>query len=252
MRILIIEDEFPAAERLHRLVQRHLPDASVLPRIDSVEDAVEELREGRQPDLIFMDVELADGLSFEIFRKVKVTAPVIFVTAYDHYAVKAFQVDGLHYILKPIEEAALEQAIEKFKARYQTTQKEKDYSQLLQLLESKPVEYKERFLVKQGQQLSFVPVKAVAWFQSQSGYVCLCTQEGFQTVVDFTLEQLRDILDPARFFQVNRKFILSIESIQRIEPHFNHRLQLTLSPAPGEDVIVSRDRVSGFKAWLDR
>ena len=253
MRVLIIEDEFPAAERLKRLVKACLPTAEIGPQIDSVEDAVLELGKNAKPDLIFMDVELADGLSFEIFREVKVEAPVIFVTAYDHYALKAFQVDGLHYVLKPIEAEALQQAIAKFQAHRRSTARENDYAQLLHLLEAQPQkQYKERFLIKQGSQLSFVAVSDVAWFQAQSGYVCLVTQDGFQTVVDFTLEQLRAELDPSRFFQVNRKFVLSIGSIQRIEPYFNHRLQLTLSPAPGEEVIVSRDRVAGFKAWLDR
>lgn len=252
MRVLIIEDEFPAAERLQRLVKAYLPTAEIGPRIDSVEDAVVELGKSAQPDLIFMDVELADGLSFEIFRQVKVEAPVIFVTAYDHYAVKAFQVDGLHYVLKPIEAQSLEKAIAKFQAHRRNTARENDYAQLLHLLEARPKTYKERFLVKQGQQLSFVAVSDVAWFQAQSGYVCLVTQDGFQTVIDFTLEQLRAELDPVRFFQVNRKFVLSIGSIQRIESYFNHRLLLTLAPAPGEEVIVSRDRVSAFKSWLDR
>ncbi|MEM0997185.1 MAG: LytTR family DNA-binding domain-containing protein [Bacteroidota bacterium] len=251
MRILIIEDEVPAADRLRRLVRELLPEATVAPPIDSVSEAVSILKTGPDPALIFMDVELADGLSFDIFRQVAISSPVIFVTAYDHYAVKAFQVDGLHYLLKPVELAALRAAVDKFKAEAQARAAYTDYHRLLELVEHGQKDYKQRFLIKQGPQLSFVPVQSVAWFQAQSGYVCLTTTDGVQSVIDFTIEQLRERLDPQQFFQVNRKFILAISAIQKIESYFNHRLIVGITPPPGEEVIVSRDRVAGFKAWLD-
>jgi len=252
MHILIIEDELPAADRLRRLVSKLLPTATIEPQIDTVAEAVARLATGLKPDLVFMDVELADGLSFDIFRQVKIEAQVIFVTAFDHYAVKAFQVDGLHYLLKPIEEAALAVAIDKFKALSRQDREEGDYLRLLELVQEQKKEYKKRFLVKKGGQLSFVQVDKVAWFQAESGYVCLTTLEGHQFVIDATIEQLRESLEPTRFFQVNRKYILSIESIDKIEPYFNSRLILGILPKTGEDVIVSRDRVGDFKAWLDQ
>lgn len=253
MKVLIIEDEAPAARRLQRLIERIAPDFELLTMLDSIEDAVSFFQKGARPDLIFMDIELSDGQSFSIFRQVEVTAPVIFTTAYDHFALRAFKVNSVDYLLKPIDESELENAIEKFRKTHQQTG-ETDISSLMEFISSarKEENYKQRFLVKVGEQLKYIPTEDISYFLSDGGYVSLVVKSGKFFFVDFSLDQLREKLDPQQFFQVNRKCLLRPEAISAIHTWFNSRLKLDLLPEAQEEIIVSRDRVKGFKEWLDR
>lgn len=249
MKILIIEDELPAARRMERMILKEAPSWEIAKIIDSVELVVEYLKQKPVIDLIFMDIQLADGYSFDIFEQVDIQVPVIFATAYDEYAVQAFKVNGLDYLLKPIESDDLARAIDKFKKSRNTVQL--DYSQLLQVMTDKEKTYKERFLVKKGDQLKFVETASIAHFQSDSGYVNLTTHEGDCFLIDYPLDTLKEQLPPKQFFQINRQFIVNIKSINVINTWFNNRLKLKLQPGIEEDVVVSRERVKEFKKWLD-
>lgn len=251
MKYLIIEDELPAAKRLDRMVQAAWPGAERVGTLDSVEEGVDWFKGNSHPDLVFLDIQLADGLSFEIFNQTTIESSVIFTTAFDEYAVKAFRVNGLDYLLKPIVPAELEEALDK----YRNTQLSSapDFGELTKMLQvAQNPRFKERFLIRLGEQYRYVWVKDVAWFQSAQGSTEVMTREGKKWILDHTLEGVKEQLDPQTFFQINRKMILHIHSIQKISTWFNHRLKLEIHPQPEQDVIVARDRVNGFKKWLDQ
>ncbi|MEM1120026.1 MAG: LytTR family DNA-binding domain-containing protein [Bacteroidota bacterium] len=253
MKVLIIEDERPAAKRLAKLVKQFRPAVDILEMIDSVENAVEWLDTYKKPDLIFMDVQLADGVSFEIFGQTEVTSPIIFTTAYDEYALQAFKVNSLDYLLKPIDPEELEKALCQYDDYYQNQRKTVDNSSIEQLLQSLTKrEYKERFLVKIGQQLTYLKVQDIAYFYSEDGLIFACQHSGKRHHLDYTLDQLGEILDPADFFRINRKIITQLPSIKKINTYFNSRLKLELAPTTELETIVSRDRVGDFKRWLDK
>ncbi len=253
MKVLIVEDERPAAKRLTKLVKQFRPEIEVLEVLDSVEHTVEWLETYKKPDLIFMDVQLADGVSFEIFGQTEVTSPIIFTTAYDEYALQAFKVNSLDYLLKPIDPEELEKALFQYDKYFKKNSKVVDNSaieQLLQTLTQK--EYKERFLVKIGQQLTYLKVSDIAYFYSEDGLIFACQQNGKRHNLDYTLDQLIEVLNPADFFRINRKIITHLPSIKKIHTYFNSRLKLELFPATELETIVSRDRVGDFKRWLDK
>lgn len=254
MTCLIIEDELPAARQLSKLLRELDPSLEIVDVIDSVEDAVKWLRSFPSPELIFMDIQLADGLSFDIFRQTEVKAPVIFTTAYDHYAIQAFKVKSVDYLLKPIQPQELKQAVEHFRQWHQKNETASlDRSTIQQLMSLLNTEtYKERFLVKSGQQLHYIPTSEAAYFFADEGLVFLMSHARKKYPIDYSLDQLEPLLPPDQFFRINRKFILQLPSIQKISAYFNGRLILELLPAIDADVIVSRDRVNAFKEWLDR
>lgn len=247
MKILLIEDELPAARQLTKLLLAHNPDLQILETLDSVEGAVRWLRTFPVPDLIFMDIQIADGLSFDIFRQVEVKAPVVFTTAFDHYAVQAFKVNALDYLLKPIDPQELARALEKVES-----QKNKpasfDFEALAHFFRKET--YKDRFLVKAGQQMAFLATSDIAFFRSADGLTQAFTFSGKKYFVENTLEDLERLLDPRDFFRVSRSMMLRVNAIQKIHPHLNGRLKLDIQPAAPEDVFVSRERVGAFKAWL--
>lgn len=247
MKVLLIEDELPAARQLTKLVQAARPHFQILETLDSVEGAVRWLRTFSPPDLIFMDIQIADGLSFDIFRQVEVKSPVVFTTAFDQYAVQAFRVNAVDYLLKPVDPDDLEAALQKFENQ-RTVAPSIDLSALAQYFQ-KPT-YKDRFLVKMGQQLSFLLASDIAFFRSSEGLTQAHTFSGKKYFVDHTLEELERLLDPRDFFRINRGLTLRLNAIQKIHPHLNGRLKLDLLPAAPEDVFVSRERGGEFKAWL--
>lgn len=253
MKTLIIEDEQPAAKRLAKLLSAHSPDCEILEMIDSVEAAVKWLRDFPKPDLIFMDIQLADGLSFDIFSKTEVTAPVIFTTAFDQYTLRAFKVNSVDYLLKPIDPEELKSAIGKFRRFHQ---KEEAYDRtglekMLQTVLSRQ-SYKERFLVKSGQHISYLPTSDIAYFFSEDGITFAQTISGKKHIIETTLDQLSEVLDPKDFFRMNRQVLAQIHSIKKISTWFNSRLKVELSPASAVNTVVSRERVAAFKAWLDQ
>lgn len=252
MDILLIEDEFPAYKRLQHLLSSQLPTANISEQIESVSGAVNYLQNRTTPTLIFMDIQLADGLSFSIFEQHEIQSPVIFTTAFDQYALKAFKVHSIDYLLKPIEEEALEIALNKYQKYYQV--KNQLPAQALQQLvqQMQRPSYRERFLVKTGNSLSYLSINEIAFFYSDQSLVFAKKSNGKQHHLDTTLDQLEKELDPTHFFRVSRKIIVHLNAIQKIDPYFNGRLLLSLVPTTDFQATVSRDRVNDFKAWLDR
>lgn len=252
MKILIIEDENPAAKRLQKLILDCRPDSEILDTLDSLEQAVKWLRLYPAPDLIFMDIQLADGLSFSIFNQVKIKTPVIFTTAFDQYMLKAFKVNSIDYLLKPIDFDDLCGAFDQFDELKKSTFNPQQAAIERLIHQFQKPTYKERFLVKIGQQLHHIAVKDIAFFHSESGIVHTHLTNGKKHIVDYTLDQLAELVDPNYYFRINRKIITHIDAIQKIHTYFNSRLKLELAHSRDMEIIVSRDRVSDFKQWLDR
>lgn len=246
MNVLLIEDELPAARQLTKMVAAARPAWQVQDVLDSVEGATRWLRAFPAPDLIFMDIQIADGLSFDIFRHVDIQSPVIFTTAFDQYAVQAFKVNAVDYLLKPVDPEELERALQKIE------KKEEARPFDLELLGKffKKDTFKERFLVKTGQQLAFVQSTDIAFFRSSDGLTQAYTLAGKKYFVDHTLEELERLLNPAEFFRVSRSVTVRLQGIKAIHPHLNGRLKLELSLAAPEDIFVSRERANEFKGWL--
>ncbi len=247
MKILIIEDELPAARQLTKLLQTQRPDCTVLETLDSVDHATRWLRAFPAPDLIFMDIQIADGLSFDIFRQVEVKAPVIFTTAFDQYAVQAFKVNAVDYLLKPVDPEELQKALDRLQDRM-TAAPGFDIQALVRHFQ--PAAYKDRFLVKAGQHMTFIAAADVAFFRSSDGLTQAHLFTGKKYFVEHTLDELDRLLDPRQFFRVSRAVTLRADAIRKIHPHLNGRLKLDTEPAAPEEVFVSRERAGAFKTWL--
>ncbi len=253
MKVAIIEDEQLAAERLEEMLLRQAPEAQVLAIFDSVKRAAPwlQLRQA-ECDLLFMDIQLADGLSFDIFDQVHVNTPVIFTTAYDEYAVRAFKVNSIDYLLKPIDEEELALALDKFKALYSQKQHNAPTLELLATtMQMMSRQYKKRFVIKIGEHIKTVETNNAHFFMSLEKATYLVTAQGKRYIIDFSLDQLDELLDPEVFFRVNRKFIVSMPAIADIIAWSNSRLKVVLTVAKNEEVVVSRDRVQPFRRWLD-
>ena len=253
MRILIIEDEAPAARRLAGLVRDARPDAEIVETIDSVESAVKWLAAHRPPDLIFMDIQLADGLSFDIFSRVEVKAPVIFTTAYDEYALKAFKVNSVDYLLKPVDSEELSNSLRKLQTLRDQLAPPLEAAVLRSLVQSlhpgQP-QFKTRFLVRFADKLVFIQADDIAYFIAEDKYVFVITRDNKKYPLDHTLDELDTVLDPSVFFRLNRKFIGQLICLQSIHTYFNGKLKLRLVGADREEVTVSWERAAFFKKWL--
>jgi DNA-binding LytR/AlgR family response regulator len=225
------------------------PEIEIVGKLQEVKESVTWLSSNTQPDLIFMDIQLADGFSFDIFQEVTIESSVIFATAYDQYALKAFKVKGLDYLLKPIDENELRQSMQRYKEIQ--SHKKVDLSQLTELFQSRQKSYKDRFLIKHAEQISFIRTPDIAYFLSEESYTFLVGKSGKRYIIDGTLDQITDQLNPSDFFRINRKIIVSIDAISSVQNYFNNRLKVILNPAEKEDVLVSRNRVKDFKDWLD-
>ncbi|MEZ4887049.1 MAG: LytTR family DNA-binding domain-containing protein [Chitinophagales bacterium] len=255
MKFLIIEDEYHAAKMLTELLTTLEPQSTILETLDSVEDAVEWFQNKEMPDLVFMDIQLADGLSFDIFRQVEVNCPVIFTTAFDRYSLQAFKVNSVDYLLKPIEKEELATALGKFHRYHQQATKvsfnnNSLQSLLQQISESRP--YKSRFLLKHGQTWEYLSSDVVTYLYSEDGLTFLVDIKGKRHTLDESLEQLQNQLDPSLFFRINRQQIIHIEAIHKIHSWFNHRFKLDMSQGKEQEFIVSRKRTKEFKEWLNR
>lgn len=249
MRILIIEDEQPAALQLAKLLSElDLGKPQILETLDSVEAAVQWLRTFSTPDLIFMDIQVADGLSFDIFRQVEVKSPVIFTTAFDQYAVRAFRVNAVDYLLKPIDPEELQLAIAKVMNNKKAISTTLELEALERYFDKK--EYKDRFLIKNGANFGFLHTSDVAYFRSGSSLTQAFTQNGKSPVVEHTLDELETLVNPRDFFRINRNMMVRLTAIQKISPYLNGRLILELQPPLKGEVIVSREKVGEFKVWL--
>ena len=250
MKTIIIEDEKPAARLLQRKLEKL--NINVSEMLHSVEEAVGWFSENEHPDLIFLDIQLSDGLSFEIFEKVAIKSAIIFTTAYDEYALKAFKLNSIDYLLKPIDEDDLEVAISKFKSRLPKQEPvQLDFDQIKRML-SNPFEktFKKRFTVKIGQHLKVISTDEIECFFSENKGTYLHTTEGRNYLIESTLELLEQELDPKDFFRVSRKFIIPMKAIKEIVLYSNSRLKVMLPTYKDDEVIVSREKVADFKTWI--
>ena len=251
---LIIEDEKPAARLLQRKLEKL--DVTVETMLHSVEESVEWFENNPHPDLIFLDIQLSDGLSFEIFEKIDIKSAIIFTTAYDEYALKAFKLNSIDYLLKPIDEDDLETAVSKYKSRLpkaaaESSNMQLDFEQIRQML-SNPFEktYKKRFTVKIGQHLKVISTEEIECFFSENKGTYIHTYDNRDYLIDSTLEILEQELDKKDFFRVSRKFIVPLKAIKEIQVYTNSRLKVILPSYKDDEVIVSREKVQDFKAWL--
>jgi DNA-binding LytR/AlgR family response regulator len=253
MNVLIIEDEQQAAIRLETLVRSIIPEVSILANIDTIKRSVEWFEKNTHPDLVFMDIQLADGMSFKIFELCDVRSPVIFTTAYDEYALKAFKVNSIDYLLKPIDKTELELAIRKFNT---LSRKTDDHTKLIlnigETMRMLTKRFKSRFVVKVGEHLRTIEVADIQYFFSQDKTTFCVTTEGRNLILDYTLEQLEEMLDPERFYRINRKYLIASDAIVDIISYSNSRLKLSLKVSQDSDIIVARERVQDFKNWLDK
>jgi len=250
MNIIIIEDETPALNRIKKMVLEIEPETNILATADSIVSAVQVIESNKNIDLLLMDIELADGQSFEIFNRIEINIPVVFTTAYDEFALRAFKVNSVDYLLKPIEKDDLRNALIKFRTIQNNNFNLVNLKQLLNQVSIPQTTIKERFLVKLGERLISVHSNDIAYFNSKDKLTFLVTKNGNKYVVDYTLDELELLIDNKQFYHVNRQFIASISSIVNIHTYFNGKLKLQLSPPIEEEVIVSREKASDLKTWL--
>jgi DNA-binding LytR/AlgR family response regulator len=254
MKVLIIEDEAPAFRRLQKILEEIDPKIELLDVIDSVEESIKWLRHHPSPDLIFMDIQLSDGISFEIFDQVTLTTPIIFTTAFDEYMLRAFKVNSIDYLLKPIKTEDLRQSL----AKYETLNSGKikpflqlDFKLLADEIRKSQKPYKTRWLLRIGEKLHPLPTEQIAYFCSFNGVVHLSAISGKTYLMDQNLEQIQGELNPAEFFRANRQFILHVKSIAQVERYHKGKLVVKLDPPTKEQVIISAEKAADFKAWLN-
>jgi len=252
MNILIIEDEQLAQERLQLLIKAYDPAINIAGCLESVEDAVNWLNTKPHPDLILLDIHLSDGQAFEIFKRTQTQKPIIFITAYENYAVDAFRLFSIDYILKPVTAGSLAAAINKFK-NLQDIFTPADYRLLMeQVTEMHSASYRNRFLAKVGQRLFFIPAGDVSYFAADNKIVYLIDREGNRFVINSTMEKLETELNPRDFFRLNRKIIIHAEAIEQVKSYHSNRLKLQVKGvSASEEMIISRERVADFKQWAD-
>ncbi len=261
MTALLVEDEELAVRKLRKLLQDVAPDLTVAGVTASIEDTVAWLESRRragepEPELIFLDIELADGQSFEIFERTPVHSTVIFTTSYDEYALQAFKVNSIDYLLKPVQRDELQRSLRKYEELHAQRAPESpalNIEKLLQQLQKQtPREYRQRFLVRQGQRMLSVETGDIAFFYTDERYSFFTTHAGQKHLVDYTLDELADALDPARFFRINRGMLVTHQAVDQIQPYFGNRLALTFRPVYDKEALVSREKVSDFKTWMGK
>jgi len=251
MNVIIIEDEALTAQRLAGMLEKHPDDIRVLATLPSVTESVAWLRQHNAPDLVFMDIHLEDDLCFNIFELAPLTAPVIFTTAYDEYMIKAFKVNSIDYLLKPVNFEELTAAIDKYKALKEQFAKP-DFNTLLQYIGQRKPEYKTRFMIAVGTKLRSIEVSGIAYFYSTEKTTFLVTTKGQHLPIDFSLDKLITQLDPKLFFRTSRQFLVGFYAIEAVHTHFKGKLKLDLKPRSKMDVFVSGDRMTDFKEWLGK
>jgi DNA-binding LytR/AlgR family response regulator len=254
MRVVIIEDEHLTAERIRTLLTAIDPRVEILAILDSVRSSVRWFGHNERPDLVFMDIQLADGISFDIFEKVEIEYPIVFITAYQEYAIRAFKVNSVDYLLKPVTEDALRAALLKFE-HYHTFRERLlpvDRSFLNTIREMMQRPYKSRFMIRVGERIRSIGVDQILYFYSFQKGTYLHTNENRNYVIDYTLDALDELLDPELFFRINRQYIVSHQAITGLIALSGSKLKVTLLHAESSDLYISRERLALFKAWLDR
>ena len=260
MKILIVEDEDLAVKKIQKTLSAVDSDVVITGITDSIKSTVEWLQQHPQPDLILMDIELADGQSFEIFNLVDVKSPVVFTTSYDEYALKAFKVNSIDYLLKPVQKDELQAALNKYKkmkdsyAAQPADKKDVSLDSLVKELQRKlqPKEFRKRFLVKHTQKLVSIEIDEIAYFFSDGRLNFFKTSDNRKFVVDYTMDELEEMLDPEQYFRVSRSFYVSVDCIEKIDDYFGNRLILQLKPAVDKEALVSREKVTDFKKWMGK
>jgi len=257
MNILIVEDEELAVKKLRAVIAEVEPFANIAGDTDSIESTVDWLHSNPMPDLILMDIELADGQSFAIFERTEVKCPVIFTTSYDEFAIQAFKVNSVAYLLKPVENEDLELALKKYKQLkefYSTKAPGFSIQHLVEELQSRlqTKTHRKRFLVKYGSKLTSIEVNDISYMYAEDRVVLFRTRDNKKFILDYTLDELQQMLNPDDFFRVNRTYLISIKAVEKIDDYFGQRLALQLHPKADEEVIVSREKVTAFKTWMGK
>jgi DNA-binding LytR/AlgR family response regulator len=254
VKILIVEDEIPAQINIKKLIDKHCTDSVVVATLSSVRSTIKWLEDNPDgADVIFMDVELSDGVCFDIFDKVSVNTQVVITTAYDNYAVKAFRINSTDYLLKPITDSDFVNAWERCMERigHHNVPTMENLLDAISKAGGKDKEYKKRFIVKTGEKIIIIPVEDIAYCYSEEKSTYAVNFAGTRRLLDYSLDMVQEVLDPKRFFRVSRSCIVSINAIENISKHLGTRLKLQLNPRTEEDVVVSRSRTSDFLVWLD-
>ncbi|MCF8406038.1 MAG: LytTR family DNA-binding domain-containing protein [Bacteroidales bacterium] len=255
MKVVIIEDELPAIEKLENLLNKYDPEIEVIARLNSVVATIEWISKNvHKADLFFMDIQLIDGSGFEVFREVEINKPVIFITAYDHYAIQAFKVNSIDYLLKPLEYKDLYRSLEKIKSLRENLPANKEQAQFEELsraLLNIKKEYKSRFMVKVGDHLKSVRSEDILLFYAEGRTVFIITKKHNKYIIDYTLEELNNLMDPDIFFRANRTFIVNINAIRDVVIYSNSRLLVVLNFEFDKEIIVSRDKVAQLKTWFE-
>jgi len=251
LKAVIIEDESIASRRLASLIAEIAPEIEISAQLTSVENSLEWLAVNDLPQLIFLDIQLNDGYGFDVLDQLENHPPVIFTTAFNEYAIRGFKYNGLDYLLKPIDKKDLQVAVNKFRKNNGHATRAIPSDKLEQIKKLFNKEYKHRFMVKVGNQFKSFNIEDIAFFKSHEGLIFLYTYLGKSYPIEYTIDQLENILNPVQFFRINRKFMVSVKSVIEIHSYFNSRLLLKLLPKEKDQVVVSRERTSNFKKWLD-
>jgi DNA-binding LytR/AlgR family response regulator len=256
MKVIIIEDEPLAQQELIRLLNKNQRSIEIVGLLDSVEDSIKWLEEHNNFDLVFMDIQLSDGMSFDIMKRVKIQKPVIFTTAYDQYWMEAFKLNSIDYLLKPIEESSLEKALVKFenmKSYYAVENSNHNFEIIQDLLDkSSDRKFKSRFVAKIGERFIRIPKEETAYFYAEGNLVYLVTLENKKYLIEYTLDELCNLVNPDEFFRLNRTFLTHIDAIREVHKYFNGRLSVNLQPEIKEKIIVSRAKAKTLIEWLDQ
>lgn len=256
IQVLIIEDELPAQRLLKETLQEIAFETEVLACLNGIKSAVEWFQNNSHPDIVLLDIQLSDGISFEIFKQVKIESMIVFTTAYDEYAMQAFKVNSLDYLLKPVEKDELQAAFEKYEEYNQQFIQEQnsniDFSELASLIKNEKTEYRKRFLIQSNESFFHVSIEKIAFFYSTSGITLAVTFDKREYPINYSLESLKDQLNPDLFFKVNRQIIVNVEAIQKTHNYFNNKLLVETQPPHKEEIIIGKDKAASFKRWLDR
>jgi len=251
MKILILEDEPLAAEKMQSLLSELELDIDIVAILESVEESIDWLKQHNEPDLILSDIHLNDGLCFNIFSEVQTNCPIIFTTAYEKYAIQAFEVNSVDYLLKPIQKDRLEQAIKKANQK-SSTSKSVLFEEFKEILSKSNRDYKNRFLCKLGNKIKSIPTEKIRYFYSKDKITFIVDQKNNRYPINNTLDEVDQMIDPKSFFRINRKYIIHFEALDEISPYFKGRLKISVTPSIDDDIVVSSDKSPIFKAWLDR
>jgi DNA-binding LytR/AlgR family response regulator len=246
MKILIVEDEQAASRRLIRMIKELLPDVEILENFETIRDTISWLMVNKQPDLMLMDIHLADGSCFEIFKQIAVNSPVIFITAYDQYAIQAFKVNSIDYLLKPVKKEELALSLEKWR----NAQPNVDFTSILEQIKHINKDIPQRFVVKYGQYLKAIDAKDIALFYSKDKSIYLLTFDNQSFPIDYSLDKIYEMLDSKSFFRCNRNFIINYAAIKQMHTHFKGRVKIDAVIPTDLELFVSPDRAQAFKLWL--